>query len=1392
MIEDKEWSLRRGQYLGEISALCFVHLPPHLSSLPYLLAGTGSQLMVYDLASGVMLRSFQVFDGIRVHGISLASSTDHSSDSTAAFSIAVFGERRVKLFSLMLTSSINSGEYLHLSLTLVQSVPRLSHWVLDVVFFHEQGKPGLAIGCSDNSIYLWDILSCKVLSQVSCSERCLLYSMCIWGKEIGALLVASGTIFNEVIVWKLDCKSDVPAVHHGNLADEKGSMSPFQPYRAINLYRLTGHEGSIFRLAWSPDGSKVVSVSDDRSARVWALGECKCLHDLAEGSIQCVSSILFGHTARVWDCCIFDLLIVTAGEDCTCRVWGLDGTQLNLIKEHIGRGVWRCAYDPSFSLLVTAGFDSSIKVHQLHASPECLGKTVGASESSFNQKEAFKIYIPNSTELASHMDSKSEYVRCLHFSREDSLYVATNNGYVYHAKLHHTGHVRWTKLLHSGGDAPVICMDALSNESDPCETDDWVAIGDGKGRMMIAHIAGDVYNLKVNHSLIWPAEIERQLLGINWCQSLGCRFIFTADPRGRLKLWRLWNPLFSASHVEGVLTAELVYGFVSCFGMRIICLDASLEEEVLVCGDIRGNVLLFPLKKDLVNAKPLPLEENVSPLTYFKGAHGISTVCSVSIAGSIPSQLDIHSSGGDGCICYFEYDRNRKKLEFTGIQQVKELSTVHSVYSTANYNIPSGSYAIGFTSSEFIIWNLSSDRKVVQVSCGGWRRPHSYYLGHSPEMRNCFAFVKDGIINIERYWVTGNERKVYPKNLHLQFHGREIHSLCFIRPDPSLCNPSGKGCQFFEPRWIATGCEDGTVRLTRYEPETESWSVSMLLGEHVGGSAVRSICTLSKIHRVTVKATDVSESIHTQIGELENQGNVVLLVSVGAKRVITAWKQKVRSIEETMQSQYCEHENRDGITSHGPSPSNKLSHLSFQWLSSDMPTRNNNCLHENTDKIIEAVENVQPLSSKDRKVESELHLVDRCENDWRYLAVTAFLAKGSGSRATVCFVVVACSDATLSFRALVLPHRLWFDVAMLTPISHPVLSLQHVIVPMHSLCEDNIQSGDLYIVISGSTDGSISLWDLTEHVENFMRLLPGLEILEGIDDQKRPRTGRGSQGGRRWRSLGSHVSKKKSTVGELLLRDLSFREEKQENVSVVKRDMSLQNYCDDVDTVVGWFHTKQNTRVCSRGNNDASSSVHMKERRNIPSLSICEIGPLHVYNNIHQSGVNCLHVSNAEAPIASDSIFRFCVISGGDDQSINCLTFAFTSTQNLELSNLEADVSPSASQDLENVIYYFRIRNHQMRLLSVDKIISAHSSAVKGVWTDGRWVFSTGLDQRVRCWNIKQGKLLERAHLVISVPEPEALDAMPCENRDHYQIAVAGRGMQMIEFFGSGKMNHSQ
>ena len=77
-----------------------------------------------------------------------------------------------------------------------------------------------------------------------------------------------------------------------------------------------------------------------------------------------------------------------------------------------------------------------------------------------------------------------------------------------------------------------------------------------------------------------------------------CRYIFTADPRGKLKLWRLCNPSQSASQNSAISNnVSLIAEFISSFNIRIMCLDASSEEEVFsfyhVSNLIRVRIFLF-------------------------------------------------------------------------------------------------------------------------------------------------------------------------------------------------------------------------------------------------------------------------------------------------------------------------------------------------------------------------------------------------------------------------------------------------------------------------------------------------------------------------------------------------------------------------------------------------------------------------------------------------------------------------------------------------------------------------------------------------------------------------------------------------------------------------------
>lgn len=167
------------------------------------------------------------------------------------------------------------------------------------------------------------------------------------------------------------------------------------------------------------------------------------------------------------------------------------------------------------------------------------------------------------------------------------------------------------------------------------------------------------------------------------------------------------------------------------------------------------------------------------------------------------------------------------------------------------------------------------------------------------------------------------------------------------------------------------------------------------------------------------------------------------------------------------------------------------------------------------------------------------------------------------------------------------------------------------------------------------------------------------------------------------------------------------------------------------------------------------------------SCDVPEVQPLQMFSGVHQSGVNCLHVSEMEQRSSSAPGMSYCIVSGGDDQAVQCFVFTLG-----PLPGCSANTASLSSP----------CDNGELKILGQHTVPSAHGSAVKGIWTDGAWAFSTGLDQRIRCWKMgPSGKFMEHSHVIISVPEPETLDVFHDRGSGKYRIAVAGRGMQMVE-----------
>ena len=81
------------------------------------------------------------------------------------------------------------------------------------------------------------------------------------------------------------------------------------------LYTLTGHEDAVFAAPFSPDGSKIATVSADLTPRLWDARTGACTHELT-GHTVAVFGVAFNPTGKI---------LATTSYDETVRLWETTG-----------------------------------------------------------------------------------------------------------------------------------------------------------------------------------------------------------------------------------------------------------------------------------------------------------------------------------------------------------------------------------------------------------------------------------------------------------------------------------------------------------------------------------------------------------------------------------------------------------------------------------------------------------------------------------------------------------------------------------------------------------------------------------------------------------------------------------------------------------------------------------------------------------------------------------------------------------------------------------------------------------------------------------------------------------------------------------------------------------
>jgi energy-coupling factor transporter ATP-binding protein EcfA2 len=156
---------------------------------------------------------------------------------------------------------------------------------------------------------------------------------------------------------------------------------------------LTGHRGGVLSAAFSPDGNRVVTASDDHTAFLWDPKTGLLTGELV-GHVDQVYSAAFSpsgkhvvtasrdKTARIWDAETGDLIarlrhpaavlsaafspdgsrIVTGSTDHKLRLWEVRSRKLiKVLPGHLG-SVWSAAFSPRGTLIVSASKDDTARL----------------------------------------------------------------------------------------------------------------------------------------------------------------------------------------------------------------------------------------------------------------------------------------------------------------------------------------------------------------------------------------------------------------------------------------------------------------------------------------------------------------------------------------------------------------------------------------------------------------------------------------------------------------------------------------------------------------------------------------------------------------------------------------------------------------------------------------------------------------------------------------------------------------------------------------------------------------------------------------------------------------------------------------------------------------------
>ncbi|KAJ2461569.1 WD repeat-containing protein 6 [Coemansia sp. RSA 2424] len=660
-------------------------------------SANGGMLRVHNTSHSVKacIGEMTVFAHARIHGILPLLTTDHGDHGR----VLVFGSKSWTIVSIQLTNK-NTIATIQLTTPIFATADwiKAAHWVR----LESQGSTRMlvALALAHNQALVCDAETGRVVHAAECCERSILYAAAFAGDTLDDLVMAAGTVFNQVLVWR---------VGNGNGNGGCGRVER----------RLVGHEGVIFGVRFSSDRQTVASVSDDRTLRLWSLAPSDCV-----GAVVVPAATLYGHQGRVWQCLVLADCIVTSSEDGTCRVWRRnaigDGGGWRAVESwrQCKKNVWAIAANRSQTLVASGGGDGSLQAHALSAA---------ASSRSVEAADPRLVAVPLPPPSKEEAQGPKDHIRAFALLGWDSAVVATGSGHVLQLTIG-TGRFA-ARLAVSSPELRGFAMAAGAAAGGLAA----IGLRDGS----VALIAGSSDEPPPVVAPLHSGPVQRLAIASTAATSRGCartHDLFTAGADADAVMWTQVKVPPSGQHAPR-WTRRAVLALP--FGARFA--TATANGRWAAVGTMRGGLIIYLLP-------PQAHSGTLQPSAFLPRIHGRVALSAIAITSTArdPLSCTVYTGGRDGMLHTFSVTAEDDDLTAKPTRIASERLTPGWIEQLLVTQQPSSALvAVTFYRQRMVLVDHTNRTELLSVACaGGAAKP--WQVLYDDDGSVLFGFMQGG------------------------------------------------------------------------------------------------------------------------------------------------------------------------------------------------------------------------------------------------------------------------------------------------------------------------------------------------------------------------------------------------------------------------------------------------------------------------------------------------------------------------------------------------------------------------------------------------------------------------------------------------------------------------